>query len=100
MVFSLIIRSALWFNDSGPSLDSVSKADQKVIELWPNGAPGAVGTEDTDRPSLEVYLPPAANATETAVIICPGGGYIQLDMIHEGRETAEWLNSLGLTSLC
>jgi acetyl esterase/lipase len=26
--------------------------------LWPNGAPGAVGNEDVDRPTLDVYLPP------------------------------------------
>ena len=71
--------------------------ERKVILLWPNEAPGAVGNEDADRPDLEVYMPSPAKAAGTAVIICPGGGYVQLDMVHEGRETAEWLNSLGIT---
>ena len=84
----------LWLSNPGPAF--TQPTEQKVIMLWPNGAPGALGNEDADRPSVEVYLPPPGKATGTTVIICPGGGYIQLDMIHEGRETAEWLNSLGV----
>ena len=30
---------------------------QRVILLWPDGAPGAIGSEDVDRPTLEIYLP-------------------------------------------
>jgi acetyl esterase/lipase len=71
---------------------------QQVILLWPDGAPGAIGTEQVDRPTLEIYLPPVAKETGTAVVVCPGGGYAVLEMIHEGRETAEWLNSLGVAA--
>jgi acetyl esterase/lipase len=71
---------------------------QQVILLWPDGAPGAIGTEEVDRPTLEIYLPPVAKAAGTAVVICPGGGYALLEMIHEGRETAEWLNLLGVAA--
>jgi len=64
--------------------------------LWPQGAPGAVGTEDADKPSLTLYLPPADKATGTAVVVCPGGGYGFLAVDHEGQQIAEWLNSLGV----
>ncbi len=64
--------------------------------LWAKGAPGAKGDRDGDKPKLTVYLPPKAKATGTAVVICPGGGYGHLAMDHEGRQVAEWLNTLGV----
>ena len=69
--------------------------EPKTIPLWPGGAPGALGTEDRDIPTLTVYLPGANQATGTAVIVCPGGGYGNLALNHEGRQVANWLNSLG-----
>jgi hypothetical protein len=47
----------------------------KVELLWPNGAPGAKGSEDGDKPTLTIYLPPKEKATGAAVVICPGAGY-------------------------
>src|SRR2546428_729921 len=69
---------------------------KQVILLWPQGAPGAVGNEEKDKPSLTVYLPPADKANGTAVVICPGGGYGFLAVDHEGKQVAEWLNSVGV----
>jgi len=66
--------------------------------LWPNGAPGAVGNDDKDKPTLTVFLPPADKATGAAVVICPGGGYGGLAADHEGKQVAEWLNSLGVAA--
>lgn len=66
--------------------------------LWPEGAPGAVGAEDADKPSLTSYLPDPAVATGTAIVVCPGGGYRNLAMDHEGKQVAEWLNSLGVAA--
>ncbi|HUU13939.1 MAG TPA: alpha/beta hydrolase, partial [Terriglobia bacterium] len=37
-----------------------SPAEPEVRLLWPGGAPGAVGSEDADTPSLTIFLPPAA----------------------------------------
>jgi acetyl esterase/lipase len=68
----------------------------KVEPLWADGAPGAKGTEDGDKPSLTVYLPPKEKATGAAVVICPGGGYGHLAMDHEGHQIAQWLNSFGV----
>src|SRR5438445_7468223 len=71
----------------------------KPQPLWPAGAPGAVGKEAADVPSLTVYLPPADKATGAAVVICPGGGYGALAMDHEGHQVARWLNSLGIAGV-
>jgi len=68
----------------------------QVELLWPAGAPGAVGAEDADKPSLTVYRAPAKSAVETGVIVCPGGGYGMLAKEHEGDQIARWLNSLGI----
>ncbi|MFL6212286.1 MAG: alpha/beta hydrolase [Blastocatellia bacterium] len=67
------------------------------IKLWPQAAPGAIGDEPADVPTLTPYLPPRARATGAAVVICPGGGY-QMLADHEGRPVAEWLNSIGVTA--
>src|SRR5215472_652892 len=72
--------------------------EPKVELLWPKGAPGAAGTEERDKPSLTVYLPPADKATGTAVVVCPGGGYGGLAVGHEGKEPAEWLNRHGIAA--
>lgn len=66
--------------------------------LWPNGAPGAAGTEDRDKPSVTIYRPDPDRAIGTAVVVYPGGGYAMLAMDHEGQQIAHWLNSLGITA--
>ncbi len=66
--------------------------------LWPDGAPGAVGSQDADKPSLTIYLPAAGKSNGTAVVVCPGGGYGGLAMMHEGRQVAYWYNSFGVTA--
>lgn len=66
--------------------------------LWPRGAPGAVGTEDRDQPSVTVYPPAADRANGTAVVVCPGGGYGGLAMGHEGKDIAQWLTDRGVTA--
>jgi acetyl esterase/lipase len=79
--------------------------------LWPNGAPGAMKlaqppTEDArgilrnvETPTITVYLPAKDKANGAAVVICPGGGYGILAMDHEGRQIAEWLNSIGIAGV-
>src|SRR4051794_8390953 len=66
--------------------------------LWPQGAPGALGTEEVDKPALTMYPANPAKAVPTAIIVCPGGGYQNLAMDHEGKQVAEWLNNLGITA--
>jgi acetyl esterase/lipase len=79
---------------------AVCAADAKpTIELlWPKGAPGAVGAEERDKPSLTVYLPAAYRANGAAVVVCPGGGYGGLAIGHEGKDPADWLNRHGIAA--
>lgn len=68
----------------------------KTVELWPEGAPGAVGQEDIDKPSLTLLLPAKGQSNGAAVVICPGGAYRMLVMDHEGVQVAQWLNTQGV----
>lgn len=75
----------------------LARPAETPIVLWPEGAPGALGSEPADVPTLTPYLPPKEKRSGAAIIICPGGGYGHL-ADHEGGPVAEWLNSLGITA--
>ena len=77
------------------SMASVQAQEQQVIRLWEGDAPGALGQEEKDIPTLTVYLPEKEKATGAAVVICPGGGYAMLAQ-HEGKDYALWLNENGI----
>ncbi|MCE2798874.1 MAG: alpha/beta hydrolase [Planctomycetaceae bacterium] len=68
------------------------------VPLWPEGAPGALGNEPKDVPTLTVRKVESSNPTG-ALIICPGGGYGGLAMDHEGKQIVQWANSMGLTAV-
>jgi len=72
--------------------------EPQTILLWPNGAPGAQGSEDRDKPALTVYMPPNTTGPMTAVIIAPGGSYARLAMNLEGRAPANYFNTLGIAA--
>lgn len=72
------------------------RTDPTPLLLWPEGAPGAVGGEDVDKPAMTPWLP--ANPNGQAVVVFPGGGYRGLAMDHEGRQIAQWLNSQGIAA--
>lgn len=65
--------------------------------LWPDGAPGALGKEAKDVPTLTAYFAPPTKATGAAIVICPGGAYGALAP-HEGVHYALWLNEQGITA--
>jgi acetyl esterase/lipase len=81
-----------------------------VIYLWKNGAPGFEKRKDEPEqakdwwvknihnPSLTVYRPEKEKANGAAVIICPGGGHRELVFNAEGKEAAEYFNSIGVTA--
>lgn len=95
IIVTLVIGSSMLLRASGRIILSSSAADEPIT-LWPDGAPGAIGKEPADIPTLTPYLP-KEKATGAAVIVCPGGGYSHL-ADHEGRPVAEWLNSIGITA--
>ncbi len=86
-------------------------AQDKFLDLWPNGAPSDNGLsgpevdEGNNRVSnisvakLYVYLPEKEINTGAAVILMPGGGYRREAMSHEGYEVGEWLKSKGVAGI-
>ncbi len=70
---------------------------QPTFPLWPAGAPGALGTDPSDQPTITPYLPPEGKANGTAVVIFPGGAYRIVSMALEGSEVANWLAGSGVT---
>jgi acetyl esterase/lipase len=73
-------------------------APPRPMPLWRDGAPAAEGKEDVDVPTLAAYPVAEGRGVGTAVIVCPGGGYLHLSMDKEGDQIARWLNSLGVTA--
>jgi acetyl esterase/lipase len=72
--------------------------EPRTVPLWENGAPGALGSDDADKPTLTIYLPYGRDAVGTAIVVAPGGSYTHLASNHEGRQVANWLNSLGVAA--
>lgn len=66
------------------------------LPLWPDGAPGALGEEPNDIPTIRIY--PAEDANGCGVVVCPGGGYGGLAYDHEGHQVAKWYQRLGVTA--
>jgi acetyl esterase/lipase len=86
-----------------------------VVPLWPGVAPGSEKARQVEKssqlpgsqqtvvrnvvqPTLTVYLPEAAQATGTGVIIAPGGGFRFLSMDSEGHDVARWLVARGIAA--
>lgn len=96
-IFSLLLSCSAW------------AATPVEIKLWDNeAAPTSNGiaadAEDSSNPDwvLRVSEPtvtvfPADNPNGTALLMCPGGAYIGLAMMHEGKDLAEILNDKGIT---
>ena len=95
-VFMLAAVPAL--AQGGQPLPPMPIQDGQVIPLWSGAAPGAQGTADADVPAITVFLPRTMTAGTPAMIVCPGGGYGSLAANHEGRQVANFLNSLGMAA--
>ncbi|MEP6682822.1 MAG: alpha/beta hydrolase [Parafilimonas sp.] len=84
--------------------------DSSSISLWKNGAPGFENKKNEpelakdwwvrniNNPSLTVFLPSKEKANGTAVIICPGGGHMNLVYNAEGVDAAKYFTNLGVTA--
>ncbi len=73
--------------------------EPKTYRLWEGDAPNAIGKEDKDVPTVIVYLPENAKQPSPVLVICPGGGYGNLAMDHEGHQIAKWANSMGMAGV-
>src|SRR5258708_31724491 len=79
--------------------DAAVAGDPLVVDVWPGKTPGDVGIkgDETSRihqspivgptrlitnvtkPTITIYQPAKEKNTETAMLICPGGGHWDLD---------------------
>ncbi|MEO6705608.1 MAG: alpha/beta hydrolase [Ginsengibacter sp.] len=89
-------------------------AQETILPLWESGkVPNYQKTDEAEKrdtsemihiskvqlPDITVYMPSKRNATGQAVIICPGGGYVNLAYSWEGTDVAKLLNSKGITAI-
>jgi acetyl esterase/lipase len=95
-------------------LASVALA-QEVIPLYAGPAPGPPqqnypekeyfskvwNTEvvaNVTKPSLTVFKPAPGSGNGSAIVICPGGGFMALSITSEGTKVAQWLAARGMTA--
>ncbi|MCU0788398.1 MAG: alpha/beta hydrolase, partial [Verrucomicrobia bacterium] len=78
------------------SAAGIAQPAGEPMSLWPEGAPGALGSKPEDVPTLTAFLPEPGSATGAALVICPGGGYGHLAE-HEGAGYARFFNRYGIT---
>jgi len=90
---------------------SVSADAQQVIPLYPGAIPNSKNVADEQytnkdstlfykisTPTLTRYEPDPGTANGTAVIVCPGGGYLNELLKWEGSEVARKLVKKGITA--
>ncbi|MDO9152174.1 MAG: alpha/beta hydrolase [Paludibacter sp.] len=83
---------------------------QEKVLLYPNGVRESNGITENEsfqrsdfvinitEPRMYVYPVEKGNASGTAVLICPGGGYSGVSVIKEGEEIAKWFNEFGVSA--
>ena len=67
------------------------------LRLWPDDAPGALGKDAKDTPTLTPFWAAPDKATGAVFIVAPGGGYRVLAP-HEADAYAKWLAANGITA--
>jgi len=82
---------------AAPTPAEILKSLPQPIFLWPNGAAGALGDAEADKPRLYPFVP-QTKSTSAAVLVIPGGGYEHDAIGHEGFQYALWLNAQGVTA--
>jgi acetyl esterase/lipase len=99
----------------GLALIAVAALGQDVIPLYPGTAPGSTDASypekayfskawnedvvtNVTKPTLTLYRPAAGTANGTAIVICPGGGFMALSINSEGIDVAKWLMARGFTT--
>ena len=90
-------------------------AAQDVIPLYPGTPPGSTpetypertffskvwNTEvvsNVTKPTLTIFKPSPEIKNGTAIIICPGGGFMALSIDSEGNDVAKYLTARGVTA--
>jgi acetyl esterase/lipase len=82
----------------GAAPDAQPGAGPEGSHWWPAGPGGlgGFGVYRVSRPTMTVYSPQGRN-TGAAVLVFPGGGYLDLAIDLEGTEVCDWLSAKGIT---
>ncbi len=108
-IFAAVVSSA-FAADVSDAAELGGADSPQIVPLWPAGAPGSEARRNEPEkivgknvsnihfPTLAIYLPEKAKATDCAVIVCPGGGHRNLVMQKEGYDIARWLSDHGLVA--
>jgi acetyl esterase/lipase len=67
----------------------------QTIRLWPGDAPQAKGKSCDDTPTLTIFEPQMGHDNGSAVVVLPGGAYVNLAANLEGRQVADWFTARG-----
>ncbi len=88
---------AIW-PGTPPDAAAVVPAGPETVEVAKGLIAGkpVTGVGNVSRPTMTVYAPKEKN-TGVAVVVFPGGGYIDLAIDLEGTEVCDWLTSRGIT---
>ena len=90
-------------------------AAQDVIPLYPGTPPGSTPetypekqyfskawntqvVSNVTKPTLTVFKPAPESRNGTAIVICPGGGFMALSIDSEGNDVAKYLVARGVTA--
>lgn len=76
---------------AGPEAVETSSPSEDLIAGKP-----VVGVGRVSQPTITLYSPSGKN-TGAAVVVFPGGGYVDLAIDLEGTEVCDWLTSKGIT---
>src|ERR1017187_7060588 len=68
----------------------------QTIRLWAGPAPQAKGDACEDIPTLTIFEPHKGTENGSAVVIFPGGSYMNLAANLEGRQYADWFTVRGV----
>ncbi len=92
--------TCLFFNLAFTALTSTAIGQKLAapILLWPDGAPGATGISDEDKPAVIPFVPDASQRNGAAILVVPGGGFTIRAVDHEGVLVAQWLKEHGITA--
>lgn len=80
------------------SLNTSAQKLSDPVLLWPNGAPGATGNSDEDKPAIIPFVPEPSKQNGAAVLVVPGGGFTIRAVDHEGVLVAQWFKDHGITA--
>jgi acetyl esterase/lipase len=92
---------------AGQTANAAPEAWESVAGGLPPGSqPSTVAKFDgperwvrnVSRPTLTAFLPEPSRATGAAMIVAPGGGFMQLAIDREGYSVAQWLNQRGIAA--